>query len=49
MAPLWGIFGLGPLELIILALLGLGGPLVALVVVVVVLTTTKKSRDPEEE
>jgi hypothetical protein len=49
MTPVWGIFGLGPMELILLALVGLGGPLVAVVTVVIVLAATRKRREPEEE
>jgi hypothetical protein len=49
MAPLWGIFGLGPTEVILLALMCLGVPLMAGVVVVVVLLATRKPRDKENE
>jgi hypothetical protein len=49
MSPLVGIFGLGPAEVIVLAIL-FGGPLlVAALVIVIVLVATRKPRDPENE
>jgi hypothetical protein len=49
MAPLWGILGLSWAELLILVVLGVGGPLVGALVVVIVLMATRKRREPEDE
>jgi hypothetical protein len=49
MAALWGLFGLGPTELIVLAILFCGMLLTAAVVVVIVLVATRKPRDPDNE
>jgi hypothetical protein len=47
MTPLWGIFGLSPKEILILAGMACGGMTAAAVVVVVLVV--RKKRDGDEE
>lgn len=49
MPTVWALFNLGPLELLILAGMGMVPLVIASVVVLIVLTTTRKKRDAEEE
>jgi hypothetical protein len=49
MAPLWGLFNLGAIEMLVLAVLCLGVPLVVVLVVLIVVMATRQPRDRENE
>jgi hypothetical protein len=49
MSPLLGLFGLGPTEFIVLALIGMPVIVSVAVVVIVVLATRRRKGDPDNE